>query len=82
MSRLSTGPSPRAWAIAEGLVRTRRAIEYDVSGPFIRVDGFGSARYWISDDGGRVLRGSRLATADRLQPGFVEMMARTGAAGR
>jgi hypothetical protein len=38
MSRLSEVPSQRAWAIAAGLVRTRRAATYEPTEGFIRAD--------------------------------------------
>jgi hypothetical protein len=78
MSRLSEGPSRRAWAIAVGLVRTGRAAKYEATEGFIRAEGVGPTRYWISDDGARLLRGRIVASADELQDGFVEAMARAG----
>jgi hypothetical protein len=75
MNHTSKSPSPRAWAIAEGLVRTRRATKYDAIEGYIRADG-GAQRYWISDDGKRVLRGTIIPTAEELQDGFIEAMAR------
>jgi hypothetical protein len=78
MNRLSEGPSQRAWAIAAGLVRTRRAAKYEPTEGFIRAEGVGATRYWISDDGARLLRGKIVASADELQPGFIEAMARAG----
>jgi hypothetical protein len=48
------------------------------TGNFIRADG-GGAVYWISRDGVRVLRGEVADTADELQRGFIEAMARAGA---
>ena len=76
MSR-STKPSPRAQAIAAGLVRTGRAAQFRAAGAFIRADG-GSATSWISNDGARVLRGDVADSADELQPGFIDAMARAG----
>lgn len=78
MSKLSRGPSPRAWAIAAGLVRTRRATQYDVTIGYIRADGVDGQRYWISDDGHRVFKGTTIAIADELQGGFIEAMSRAG----
>jgi hypothetical protein len=78
MSRPIEKPSPRAQAIAAGLVRTGRAAKSRALGNFIRADG-GSAVYWISRDGARVLRGEVADTADELQRGFIEAMARAGA---
>ena len=77
MTHSSRSPSPRAWAIAAGLVRTRRATKYDVTDGYIRAEGR-AQRYWITDNGARVLRGKIIATADVLQDGFVDAMARAG----
>jgi hypothetical protein len=71
-------PSPRAQAIAAGLVRAGRATNYRVFGNFVRADGAG-ATYWVSNDGMRVLRGDTIGGADEMQPGFLEAMARAGA---
>ena len=79
MSRLRKPPSERAWAVAAGLVRTGRAATYEALESFIRAEGAGAIRYWISDDGARLLRGRALADADELQPGFIDAMARAGA---
>ena len=70
-------PSPRAQAIAAGLVRAGRATNYRVFGNFVRADGVG-ATYWVSNDGTRVLRGDMIGGADEMQPGFLEAMARAG----
>jgi hypothetical protein len=75
MSQSSGKPSPRAQAIAAGLVRTGRAAKSRAAGNFIRADGAGPT-YWISRDGARVLRGDVIDTADELQRGFIEAMAR------
>jgi hypothetical protein len=77
MSQSRGKPSPRAKAIAVGLVRTGRAAKSRAAAGFIRADG-GDATYWISDDGARVLRGDTLDTAEQLQSGFLEAMARAG----
>ena len=74
----TTKPSPRAKAIATGLVRSGRAAKFQVSGGFVRADGIGSAIYWITGDGTRVLRGDTVDNADELQPGFIEAMTRAG----
>ena len=78
MSESREKPSPRAKAIAAGLVRTGRAAKSRAAAGFIRADG-GDATYWISGDGARVLRGDVVDTADELQRGFIEAMARAGA---
>jgi hypothetical protein len=45
---------------------------------FVRADGIGTAIYWITSDGARVLRGPLPDTADELQGGFIKKMLRTG----
>jgi hypothetical protein len=77
MSQPIEKPSPRAQAIAAGLVRSGRAARSRVAGNFIRADG-GGAVYWVSRDGGRLLRGDVVDSADELQRGFIEAMARAG----
>ena len=77
---MSKEPTNRAWAIAAGLVRTRRAATYEPSNSFIRAEGIGAVRYWISADGDRLLRGHQLTDAEDLQAGFIDAMARAGAA--
>jgi hypothetical protein len=77
MSQSRGKPSPRAQAIAAGLIRTGRAAKSRAAAGFIRADG-GDATYWVSDDGARLLRGDAVDTADELQPGFAAAMARAG----
>jgi hypothetical protein len=70
----------RAWTIAQGLVRTGRAsLPVTIEG-YIWLQGAHQERYWVSLDGKRVLRGLDMRTAEPLQHGFVERMARAGAA--
>jgi hypothetical protein len=71
-------PTPRAWAIAEGLVRTGRAASSEQIDDYIRVSRGDGEHYWVSYDGGRVLRGTRIGSAEELQAGFVNAMARAG----
>jgi hypothetical protein len=78
MIQLKGKPSPRAKAIAVGLVRTGRAAKCRAAAGFVRVDG-GEATYWVSNDGARVLRGDMIDSAMELQRGFIEAMARAGA---
>ena len=72
-------PSLRAWAIANGLIRTGRAATPLHVRRFICLHTAGSHRYWVSYDGHRVRRGRELADAEELQSGFVEAMVRAGA---
>jgi hypothetical protein len=76
----ATTASPRAWTVAHGLVRTRRASAPKPIEGYIWLWGAHGERYWVSFDGERVLRGRNLQTAEALQPGFIERMARAGAA--
>jgi hypothetical protein len=64
MSLSTRCPSVRALAIAAGLVRTGRAATYQFADSFICAEGGAGGRYWISDDGTRVLRGDSLAYAE------------------
>jgi hypothetical protein len=71
--------SQRAHAIAEGLMRTDRASDLRVYHGYLQLrakhrGGF----YWISLDGGRLLRGDELDTADELQPHFAQAMMQAG----
>ena len=73
-------PSARAWAIADGLIRTGRGSSATAAAGFISLFARGGQRYWVSFDGHRVLRGRTLESADELQSGFIEAMERAGAA--
>jgi hypothetical protein len=71
--------SPRAKAIAEGLIRTDRAAKHGVfDRGMLRIECLGGGFYWIALNGSRLLRGARLPTADELQPKFIEAMERAG----
>lgn len=73
-------PSLRATAVAEGLVRTGRAVlPHETAHGFITLSGSAWGRYWISYDGTRLLRGVDFRTAEELQPGFIDAMERAGA---
>jgi hypothetical protein len=74
-----TAISTRARAIAEGLIRTRRAgysgvIDRDM----LKLECLSGGFYWISLNGSRLLRGARLPTAEDLQPKFIDAMERAG----
>jgi hypothetical protein len=69
----------RAKAIAEGLVRTRRAEQDGViDRGMVKLTCRKGGYYWISFDGGRVLRGAQLFEAEELQPKFIDAMERAG----
>jgi len=71
--------SARVGTIAEGLIRTKRArnpAEFDQG--MLRLKCKKGGYYWISLDGGRVLRGHGLFDADELQPKFRDAMERAG----
>jgi len=75
-------PTWRAEAIANGLIRTRRAANAQPLDGFIRLKAKGGGFYWVSFDGFRLLRGEAFWDADELQPKFVEAMERSGVADR
>ena len=71
--------SPRAKAIAQGLIRTDRAGARGVyDRGTLRLECLSGGFYWIALNGSRLLRGTRLPTADELQPKFIEAMERAG----
>ena len=71
--------SARARAIAEGLIRTKRAHYHGVFDQgMLRLACRKGGYYWISLDGSRVLRGKMLFEAEELQPKFIEAMERAG----
>jgi hypothetical protein len=71
--------SPRAKAIAQGLIRTDRAGTHGVYDQgMLRLECLSGGFYWIALNGSGLLRGARLPTAEELQPKFIEAMARTG----
>lgn len=76
---MTNEPSGRALAIAKGLIRTGRALDPTPDMDFIRLVGTSGGFYWIANDGGELLRGTALDTADALQTGFVDILARAGA---
>ena len=72
--------SPRAKAIADGLIRTDRAGKHSVHDRgMLRLERRSGGFYWIALNGSRVLRGNALFNADELQPNFIEAMAEAGA---
>ena len=71
--------SPRAKAIAEGLIRTDRAGKHGVYDQgMLRLERRGGGFYWIALNGSRLFRGVRLPTADELQPRFMDAMEQAG----
>ncbi len=72
-------PTARARAIAQGLIATGRAVDIRPFGRFIRVRSKRGPDYWVSHSGNLLLRGETPQTAEELQPGFLEAMARAGA---
>ena len=71
--------SPRARAIAEGLIRTGRAGKHGVyDHGMLRLECLAGGFYWISLDGSRVLRGAKLFDAEELQPKFADAIERAG----
>src|SRR5258708_40456 len=78
----------RAGALVRGLLRSGKARPRrlcdtgDDTTEFIRLDRHAAhgASYWVSRDGTEVRAGINFATAEALQPGFLEAMERAGAA--
>ena len=71
--------SPRAKAIAEGLIRTNRAGEHGVLDQgVLRLKCLKGGLYWISLDGGRILRGTKLFESEELQAKFRDAMEHAG----
>jgi hypothetical protein len=71
--------SVRATAIARGLIRTKRASGIiKARRGMLCLECHGGGFYWISLDGGRVLRGKARFEADELQPKFIDAMERAG----
>jgi hypothetical protein len=70
MGKPTEKPSPRAQAIATGLVRTGRAAKHRAAAGFIRADGIGPT-CWVSADGARVLRGDVIALPTNCSAGSV-----------
>ena len=48
-------------------------------GGFIRVRAVTGPDYWVSHSGDALLRGEAPETAEEMQPGFLNAMARAGA---
>ena len=78
MTAAASAPSPRALAVAEGLVRTGRGAERRRAGKYLRLTAAAGGFYWVTIDGSRLLRGDDLDSADELQAPFVEAMVRAG----
>ena len=71
--------SERAAAIVRGLVRTERAAKrISPDQGMLRLECLSGGFYWISFDGGRLLRGADLFSADELQVKFRDAMERAG----
>jgi hypothetical protein len=76
----------RAGSVIRGLLKTGRARPRRIAmlvdaGEFVRLERRPAPGwYWIARDGGQVRVGCNFATAEALQPGFLEAMSRAGAA--
>ena len=71
--------SQRPRAIAEGLIRSKRADHHGViEHGMLRLGSRKGGFYWISLDGGRLLRGADLFGAEELQGKFRDAMERAG----
>jgi hypothetical protein len=64
-----------------GRARPRQIAMLVDTGEFVRLERRPAPGwYWIARDGGQVRVGCNFATAEQLQPGFLEAMSRAGAA--
>ena len=72
-------PNARARAVAQGLIGTGRASAMRSVGGFIHVRAVTGPDYWVSHLGDALLRGEAPETAEEMQPGFLNAMARAGA---
>ena len=71
--------SARARAIAEGLIRAKRAGRHGViDRGMLKLECTKGGYYWISLDGSRVVRGKVIFEAEELQPKFIDAMERAG----
>jgi len=67
--------------IAKGLARTGRgSTDVRRVGTWLQVRGKNGVFYWISFDGGKLLRGDDVKNAEELQRSFADAMARFGVA--
>jgi hypothetical protein len=80
MAERLVGPSIRAKRIAQGLMRTGRAIDVMATtrNGFICLRSAIGGFYWVANDGKRLLRGDDMKGADILQGGFISAMERAG----
>ena len=73
------GASARARAVANGLVRTKRAARRVIADRgTLRLACRKGGYYWVSLDGNRLRRGKELFDAEELQPTFIDAMERAG----
>lgn len=71
--------SPRAVAIARGLIRTGRATGPIENGPrTLSILCINGGYYWIALNGRRLLRGKAVRGAEELQQTFADAMERAG----
>jgi hypothetical protein len=71
--------SPRARAIAEGLIRTDRAGKHGVIDQgMLKLECTKGGFYWIALNGSGLFRGATLPMAAELQPKFIDAMERAG----
>lgn len=71
--------SVRATMIARGLLVTKRGVGViSMDHGVLRIKSRSGGYYWISLDGGRILRGTKLFDAEELQPKFTDAMERAG----
>jgi len=76
--RRETNPSAKAWTIATGLVNTGRGSMPIAVRGYICVRSARAGYYWISNTGDTLLYGLGIDSAVHLQPGFIDLMERSG----
>jgi hypothetical protein len=78
MTQAESAISARARAVAEGLIRTKRARHSGVLDQgMLKLECMSGGFYWVSLDGQRLLRGDNIwEEAEELQPKFADAMER------
>ena len=71
-------PIAIALRVAEGLMRTGRALPHSAGSGFICLRAAAGGFYWVSYDGSQILRGDDIKATTNLQGGFVAAMEHAG----
>jgi hypothetical protein len=78
MTKEHAVPTAIALRVAEGLMRTGRALSHSAGSGFICLRAAAGGFYWVAYDGSQILRGDDIKATTSLQGGFVAAMERTG----